>query len=99
MSVCKPTEERRETDRRKVDRGWHLRREISIGHIVTTMTVAGGAILWLMSVETRIEVLAERHVGLVHRVDRSEARISTEFREIKQLLRDISTKLDRKADR
>lgn len=42
--------------------GWHLRKEVNVGHLIMTMTLAGGLVVWGMQIDsriTRLEVLAE----------------------------------------
>lgn len=42
--------------------GWHLRKEVNVGHFLMTMTLAGGLVVWGMQIDsriTRLEVLAE----------------------------------------
>lgn len=42
--------------------GWHLRKEVNVGHLLMTMTLAGGLVVWGMQIDsriTRLEVLAE----------------------------------------
>jgi hypothetical protein len=36
---------------------WHLEKSISIGHIITTLTVAASVFLWASNTETRITLL------------------------------------------
>jgi len=36
---------------------WHLEKSISIGHIITTLTVSMSVLVWASNTETRITVL------------------------------------------
>ena len=39
------------------DKSWHLDKTISIGHILTTITVAGSLLVWGLSVDKRVAIL------------------------------------------
>lgn len=86
------------TDRRQTD-SWHLEKNISIGHIITTAMVAISLITWGMHMETRI-ALVEHEQATAKEAD---ARIETQVREsvtrIESLLVRIDAKLDQKVDK
>lgn len=56
-----------------ITNGWHLRKEISVGHILTTLTVAGAAFLWMAELEKRVERNAVMVEAIGERVTRTEA--------------------------
>lgn len=78
----------------------HIDPTISIGHIITTITIAVSAIWWASTVETRI---ANHDVKIKHIEDadvklertRAEERREwkDELREIKQELRELNTRI------
>ena len=72
--------------------GWHLRKEITIGQIVTMVTVIIGLITWGTSVESRLLILEKSNKTLEKRLDR-------DFANIKKTLYRIEDKIDRKADK
>jgi hypothetical protein len=44
--------------------GWHLRKEVNVGHLLMTVTLAAGLVAWGQQIDqrvTRLEVLAESH--------------------------------------
>ena len=81
------------------DHGWHLKKEVSVGHIVTTVTILISAAAYVNSVETRFTEAEMRDMAIVERINRAEAWQQKELAEIKTYLRRIEDKLDRKADK
>lgn len=79
--------------------GWHLDRRVSVGHIVTTLMVAVGVVVWMQRLEASALLNAQAVAQQAARIDRLEQRTERRFREIKELLVRIEQKLDRKADR
>ena len=80
------------------DNGWHLKKEVSVGHIITTATIFVSAVAYVISVETRFKEAEMRDLQIVERMDRVDAWQQAEFAEVKTFLRRIEDKLDRKAD-
>ena len=72
--------------------GWHLRKEITIGQIVTMVTVIVAVITWGTSVESRLLVLEKSNQTLEKRLDR-------DFADLKRTLYRIESKIDQKADK
>lgn len=75
--------------------GWHLDRRISIGHLVTTVTLLVAMTLWAGRMDTRIsllEVSLTRQVSVDRRQDESTQRLREEIREE---LRALNEKIDR----
>ncbi|MBL4838069.1 MAG: hypothetical protein JKY34_10870 [Kordiimonadaceae bacterium] len=67
---------------------WHLKREVSAGHLVTTAAILISGFMWASSVDTRIAVLETK-------IEATEA----DFSEIRRSLQRIEDKLDNKADK
>ena len=78
---------------------WHLDRRVSVGHIVTTLAVAVGVVLWMQRLEAGTMLNAQAAALQSVRIDRLEDRNERQFREIKESLARIEQKLDRKADK
>lgn len=78
---------------------WYLDRRVSVGHIVTTLAVAAGVVLWLQRLEAGTLLNAQATALQSVRIDRLEDRNERQFREIKESLARIEQALDRKADR
>jgi len=82
-----------------IDGRWHLDRRVSVGHIVTTLAVAVGVVLWMQRLEAGTMLNAQAAALQSVRIDRLEDRNERQFREIKESLARIEQKLDRKADK
>ncbi|MFT5439125.1 MAG: hypothetical protein ACI9MJ_000986 [Alphaproteobacteria bacterium] len=81
------------------DRGWHLDKRVSVGHIVTTLAVAVSVVIWLNNIDKRISVVEEIAQQHAERFDRTEKRWEQELINVRRMLERIEDKLDRKADR
>lgn len=82
-----------------ITNGWHLRKEISVGHILTTLTVAGAAFIWMAELEKRVERNAVMVEAIGDRVTRAEDRTERQLERIHNTLVRIEAKLDEKADK
>lgn len=74
------------------DDRWRFDKHVSVGHIITTVAIIIGALSWGSRVESRTAVV-ENTVSI------QAATNQKEFMEIKETLRRIEDKLERKADR
>lgn len=88
--------ELKDDDRRQ---GFHIDKSISIGHIISTVTIIIWLITWGSSVETRIsvnstEIKAGQAASLSHIQIEKEGR-----QEIRQQLYSINDKIDRLVER
>lgn len=85
-----------EGDRRQ---HWHLDKNISVGHLLTTLALAGSVLVWAMSMDTRVTVL---EAELAHS-QKYDERMERDWRETMQKLESalirIEAKLDGKADK
>lgn len=68
--------------------GWHLKKEIQLGHIVTTVTVALSAVIYTQKLEQRIAIIENQ---MVAQRDRDERQDSTN----KELMNHLRNHLDR----
>lgn len=75
--------------------GWHLRREIQLGHIITTLSIAASAVWYVAKVDQRISLL-EAQFSVQH--DRDE-RQDQATAEAMGLLRAQLDRIDAKLDR
>lgn len=87
------------SDSTGITNGWHLRKEISVGHILTTLTVAGAAFLWMAELEKRVERNAVMVQAIGERVTRTEDRTERQLERIHNALVRIEAKLDDKVDK
>jgi hypothetical protein len=79
--------------------GFHIRKEITLGHIFTTLSVVVAVLLWGNVIERRISNLELSQQYVDARIAASERRNESTLQEIKAYLQRIDDKLDRKADK
>lgn len=72
--------------------GWHLKKEIAIGNIITLIAVIVSGVWYAGTIETRL-ALAESAIK------QQEVRLDRDVKEIKYLLERIESKLDKKVDK
>lgn len=88
-----------ESGNRRAPQHWHLEKTVSVGHIITTITIAGSVLLWVMKMDSRMSVMENE---LSHS-KQSYERVDREWREnmtdVKSYLIRIESKLDGKADK
>jgi len=91
-----PTEDHQEEIR--ID-GWHLKKEIQIGHIVTSIIILVSMLGYVWSIEKRITII-ETQVVALHDADGEQRRQTTEAMQlIRQDLQTLSNKIDRLIER
>jgi len=78
--------------------GWHLRKEISIGHIVTTVTVAAGVLLAYADLDKRVSLNSQAINQASLAAEKQEQRSTQALKEINDALRRIEARLDRVID-
>ncbi len=94
--------------------GWHLKKEVTIGQLLTLFTLAISVIFWVNSIESRIDKLSN-HVmaedkrieektdlllqNMSDRFDRYQKTVSDALLEIKGGIDRVEDKLDKKADK
>jgi len=83
-------EERREERRN----GWHLSKSMSVSHIIGTLAIAVGFFAYITNIEKETVINQMDIKSLSARMDRSHARNSEQFGEIKDMLKSLSTKID-----
>ena len=71
---------------------WHLKKELTIGHIVTTIVVVASALLWVGKTESRITVLETLIVAEKDRRSEVEDRMISALRNMQ---RETNTRMDR----
>lgn len=79
--------------------GWHLKKEIQFGHIVTTLTVAISALFYITKLEQRI-ALMEQQIAMQHERDaRQDSAAADAMELIRRQLEKMDSKLDRALER
>lgn len=90
--------------------GWHLKKEVTIGQLLTTILILVSGLWWASSVETRIEKLnledhrIEQKTDIVlknmnDRFDRYQVTVKDALADIKDGIDRVEDKLDKKADK
>ena len=74
--------------------GWHVSKSISVWHIIGTLMIAVGFFAYVTDIEKETVVNQMDIRGLASRMDRSDARNSEQFGEIKDMLKSLSVKID-----
>jgi len=79
---------------RRGNGGWHLSKSMSVSHIVGTLAIAIGFFAYITDIEKETVVNQMDIRSLASRMDRSDARNSEQFGEIKDMLKSLSVKID-----
>ncbi len=74
------------------DRSWHIKREITVGHLLTTGAIVVSAISWGLTIETRV---AKNEF----RIGEYRAGHDMALQRIENRLQRIEDKLDKKQDK
>ena len=82
------------SEERRSNGGWHLSKSLSVSHLVSTVAIAVGFFTYLTGIdqETVINKMELKSMG--ERMDRTDKRHTEEFGEIKQMLKDLTAKVD-----
>jgi hypothetical protein len=80
-------------------RHWHLEKNISIGHIFTTLTVASSLLIWGMQMNTRVTVLEAEVVHGQQADSRLEQQLKDSVTRIESAVVRIEAALRDKADK
>lgn len=83
----------------KHDEGWHLKKEIQFGHIVTTLTVAVAALFYFTKLEQRIALVEQQIIAQHDRDERQDKAASEALVLIRHQLEKMDGKLDRALER
>ncbi|MFV1850107.1 MAG: hypothetical protein ACMZ66_05305 [Thalassospira sp.] len=78
---------------------FHFEKTLNIGHLLTTVALIVSVTIYVMKIETRLEVVEVTQRSLSVRLDREATRTEAAFAKIERYLQRIEDKLDRKADR
>ena len=79
---------------RRGNGGWHLSNSMCVSHIIGTLMIAVGFFAYITDIEKETVVNQMDIRGLASRMDRSDARNSEQFGEIKDMLKSLSVKID-----
>lgn len=79
--------------------GWHLKKEIQFGHIITTLTVAVAALFYFTKIEQRIALVEQQIVQQRERDDRQDEAVADALVLLRQQLEKMDVKLDKALER
>lgn len=78
-----------------VDAGWHVKKEIQIGHIITTITSVVVIVVYLGGIKQDVEVLKAQSVMQRERDDRQDSNLGATIAQMRVQLEKMDSKLDR----
>tara|TARA_R110000796_G_scaffold117736_1_gene230763 strand:- start:3699 stop:3962 length:264 start_codon:yes stop_codon:yes gene_type:complete len=78
---------------------FHFEKTLNIGHLLVTVSTIVAVTVYVMRIESRIEVMEATQQYLSVRLDRETGRTEAALEKIDRSLQRIEDKLDRKADR
>ena len=73
---------------RQEPEGWHLKKEIQLGHLITTITVAVSAVIYINKIEQRVAVVESQ---VIYQKETADV--------LRNQLEKINDKLDRLIER
>lgn len=74
---------------------WHIKREVQIGHLITTLSVAFSVVWYAGKLEQRIALVEKAVVTQERRDDAQDMANASSINQIRQQLDRIDGKLDR----
>lgn len=75
--------------------GWHVDKRVSIGHIITTLTVAVSIVVWMMSLENRVGINTQAIENNRAWIERNNADILDRLDAMTIVLQRMDDKLER----
>ena len=79
---------------RRVNGGWHMSKSLSVSHLLGTIAIAVGFFTYVTDIEQETIINKAELKSVSERLDRSNARYSEEFSEIKEMFKHLSAKID-----
>jgi hypothetical protein len=79
---------------RRGNGGWHMSKSLSVSHLFGTLAIAVGFFTYVTDIEQDTIRNQLEIKSLSERMNRSDARNSEQFGEIKEMLNSLSTKID-----
>lgn len=78
---------------------WHIKREIQLGHLITTITVAVSVVVYVSKLEQRIALVEQQHQVQRDRDAQQDQATREAMATLRQQLDRMDTKLDRLIER
>lgn len=79
--------------------GWHLKKEVTIGQLITMVMILISGIWWASSVETRITELSSERIRLEQKVDIVVENINNRFDSYQKNIERTLGRIERKQDK
>lgn len=95
MAAEQPIKDRRAP----VQERWHLKREVQVGHVITTLAVAASAVIYVQKIETRLALIEQSQVEQRLRDKQQDEHGASAIRDINNRLERMDGKLDRLIER
>jgi hypothetical protein len=83
------------TEERRTNGTWHMSKSLSVSHLFSTLAIAVGFFTYVTDIEQDTVVNLMDIKNLSERMDRTNERHSEQFSEIKDMLKNLSVKIDR----
>lgn len=78
---------------------WHIKREVQLGHLLTTLTIVVAAVLYIGRIDQRIALLEAARIAQAERDQRQDVDVSEKLRAVRDQLDRVEQKLDRLIER
>ena len=78
---------------------WHVKREIQLGHIITTLTIAVSVVIYVGRQDQRIALIEQQLSHQLERDQRQDADASNALRLVRDDIKMLGEKLDRLYER
>jgi uncharacterized coiled-coil protein SlyX len=78
---------------------WTIKREVQLGHVISTILLAASAFGYITSMEKRIALIEDKIVMQKERDDRQDARYSENMGQMSMKIDKMDSKLDRLIER
>lgn len=79
--------------------GWHMKKEIQLGHIITTLTLAISAVWWVGKLEQRVAIAEARESVLREKQVEQDRNLRELAATIRQDIGALGAKIDRLIER
>ena len=78
---------------------WHIDKRVSVGHLITTLMLAGAIFAWAVKQDQRLTRIEERSAIGEQRLDREISRTANDLSLIRQSLLRMEDRLERAIER
>ena len=78
----------------QIDKHWHLKKELNVGHLFMTLTLAGGIIVWGMQMDSRVSQAEARIESIQAAIVVERQQGNERHRELMQEVRAIRNRID-----